>query len=284
MDTVSALKLTKQGATKALNAAFEAANTYGRGVGVAVVDDGGNLMLFDRSDDAELISITVAQAKARAAAMTRFPTGKKSAAGNERTDHHALAITLAAGTDRFVTMEGGVPIKVDGQVIGGVAVSGAGHHDGEIAKAAAAVLDVTDTVSALKLTRQGAYKVLNATVEAAKTYGRGVGVAVVDDGGNLMLFDRTDDAELISITVAQAKARAAAMTRFPTGKKSGAGNERTDHHALAITLAAGTDRFVTMEGGVPIKVKGQVVGGVAVSGAGHKDGDIAKVGAAVLDV
>jgi glc operon protein GlcG len=284
MDTVSALKLTKQGATKALNAAFEAAKTCGRGVGVAVVDDGGNLMLFDRSDDAELISITVAQAKARAAAMTRFPTGKKSGAGNERTDHHALAITLAAGTDRFVTMEGGVPIKVDGQVVGGVAVSGAGHKDGDIAKAAAAVLGVMDTVSVLKLTRQGAYKVLNATFEAAKTYGRGVGVAVVDDGGSLMLFDRTDDAELTTITVAQAKARAAAMTRFPTGKKSAAGNERTDHHALAITLAAGTDRFVTMEGGVPIKVKGQVIGGVAVSGGGHKDGDIAKAGAAVLDV
>jgi uncharacterized protein GlcG (DUF336 family) len=38
-----------------------------------------------------------------------------------------------------------------------------------------------------------------------------------------------------------------------------------------------------MEGGVPIKVKGQVVGAVAVSGAGHKDGDIAKAAAAVLD-
>jgi uncharacterized protein GlcG (DUF336 family) len=140
-----------------------------------------------------------------------------------------------------------------------------------------------DTVSTLKLTRQGAYKVLNAAFEAAKTYGRGVGVAIVDAGGNLMLFDRSDDAELTTITVSQAKARAAAMTRFPTGKKSAAGNERTDHHALAITLAAGTDRFVTMEGGVPIKVKGEVVGGVAVSGAGHNDGIIAQAAAAVLD-
>jgi glc operon protein GlcG len=142
MDTVSVLKLTRAGAMKVMDAAFEAAKGYGRGVGVAVVDDGGNLMLFARSDDAELTTITVAQAKARAAAMTRFPTGKKSASGNDRSDHHALAITLAAGTDRFVTMEGGVPIKVKGQVVGGVAISGSGHHDGEIAKAAAAVLDV----------------------------------------------------------------------------------------------------------------------------------------------
>jgi glc operon protein GlcG len=141
MDTVPVLKLTKEGATKVMEAAFEAAKSWGRGVGVAVVDDGGNLMLFARTDDAELTTIKVAMAKARAAAMTRFPTGKKSAAGNERTDHHALAITLAAGTDSFVTMEGGVPIKVKGQVVGAVAVSGAGHHDGEIAKAAAAVLE-----------------------------------------------------------------------------------------------------------------------------------------------
>jgi glc operon protein GlcG len=146
MDTVSVLKLTREGATKVMDAAFEAAKNMdkksnGREIGVAIVDDGGNLMLFARADDAGLTTIKVAMAKARAAAMTRFPTGKKSAAGNERSDHHALAITLAAGTDSFVTMEGGVPIKVKGQVVGGVAVSGAGHHDGEIAQAAAAVLD-----------------------------------------------------------------------------------------------------------------------------------------------
>jgi uncharacterized protein GlcG (DUF336 family) len=141
-DTISVLKLTREGATKVMNAAFEAAGKHARRISVAIVDDGGNLMLFARADDAGLTTIKVAMAKARAAAMTRFPTGKKSASGNERSDHHALAITLAAGTDRFVTMEGGVPIKVKGQVVGGVAVSGAGDNDGEIAKAAAAVLDV----------------------------------------------------------------------------------------------------------------------------------------------
>jgi glc operon protein GlcG len=125
-----------------MNAAYEAAGKHARRISVAIVDDGGNLKLFSRSDDAGLTTENVAIAKARAAAMTRFPTGKKSASGNERSDHHALAITLAAGTDRFVTMEGGVPIKVKGQVVGGVAVSGAGDDDGEIAKAAAAVLDV----------------------------------------------------------------------------------------------------------------------------------------------
>jgi glc operon protein GlcG len=141
-DTVSVLKLTREGATKVMNAVYAAAGKKANRMSVAIVDDGGNLILFSRSDDAGLTTQNVAMAKARAAAMTRFPTGKKSASGNERSDHHALAITLAAGTDRFVTMEGGIPIKVKGQVIGGVAVSGAGDNDPEIAAAGASILDV----------------------------------------------------------------------------------------------------------------------------------------------
>jgi len=142
MDTVSVLKLTKQGADKVLEAALEGAKAAGRNVSVAVVDDGGHLIVFARMDKAGLNTIPISIAKARCAARTRHPSGKQSAAGNERTDHHALAITLAAGTDNMVTMPGGHPIKVKDQVIGGVAVSGAGHSDGEIAKTAAAVLDV----------------------------------------------------------------------------------------------------------------------------------------------
>ena len=141
-----------------------------------------------------------------------------------------------------------------------------------------------DTVSVLKLTKQGATKVMEAALKEAEAKGRNVSVAVVDDGGHLIVFARMDKAGLNTIPISQAKARCAARTRHPSGKLSKSGNERTDHHALAITLAAGIENMVTMEGGVPIKVKGQVVGGVAVSGAGHSDGEIAKVGAAVLDV
>ena len=142
MDTFSVLRLTKQGATKVMEAALEGAEAKGRNVSVAVVDDAGQLIVFARMDKAGLNTIPISQAKARCAARTRHPSGKLSKAGNERSDHHALATTLAAGTNNMVTMPGGVPIKVKDQVIGGVAVSGAGHSDGEIAEAAAAVLDV----------------------------------------------------------------------------------------------------------------------------------------------
>ena len=125
-------------------------------------------------------------------------------------------------------------------------------------------------------------KVLKTALRAAQKAGRPVSVAVVDDGGHLLVFSRTDHAELYSIPIAIAKARGAALTRFPTGKKSPTGNERSDHHALAITLAAGPDSFVSIPGGVPITANGQVVGAVAVSGAGNKDQEIAESAAAVI--
>jgi glc operon protein GlcG len=138
------------------------------------------------------------------------------------------------------------------------------------------------TTTALKLTRAGAMKVLEGAVSAAQQAGRPVSIAVVDDGGHLLAFTRTDDGEQYCVPIAIAKARGAALTHFPTGKKSPSGNERSDHHALAITLAAGADSFVSMPGGAPILVSGRVVGAVGISGAGHKDADIAAIAAAVL--
>ena len=140
-----------------------------------------------------------------------------------------------------------------------------------------------DTASTLELTRSGATKVLEAAVTAAEQRARAVSVAVVDAGGHLLAFARTDHGEPYCVAIAIAKARGAALTRFPTGKKSPSGNERSDHHALAITLAAGPDSFVSMPGGAPVSVSGRVVGAVGVSGAGHEDGEIAQVAATALE-
>ena len=140
MDTLPARKLSKNGALKILNVALARADEFKCAVSVAVVDDGGHLMAFGRSDKAELYSVAIAQAKARSAALTRFPSGKKSPSGNDRDDHHAIAITLAAGAGSFVTIPGGFPLMADGECVGAVAVSGAGHNDVEIAQSAAASL------------------------------------------------------------------------------------------------------------------------------------------------
>jgi uncharacterized protein GlcG (DUF336 family) len=141
MDTIAARKLSKNGAMKVLNVALATAESLDCAVSVAVVDDGGHLIAFGRSDKAELYSIAISQAKARSAALTRFPSGKKSPTGNERDDHHAIAITLAAGAGSFVTVPGGFPLISEGECVGAIAVSGAGRKDVEIAQGAAAALD-----------------------------------------------------------------------------------------------------------------------------------------------
>lgn len=140
MDTIASRKLTREGAMKVLNAAVDRAHALQCHVSIAVVDDGGHLIAFTRSEKAELYSIAIAQTKAKSAALTRFPSGKKSPTGNLRSDHHALAITLAAGTDSFVTIEGGFPLFSEGEIVGAVAVSGAGGNDIDIAQTAAAAL------------------------------------------------------------------------------------------------------------------------------------------------
>jgi uncharacterized protein GlcG (DUF336 family) len=139
-----------------------------------------------------------------------------------------------------------------------------------------------DTKTTLKLTLQGAMKVLDAALKEATARGQEVSVAVVDTGGHLLAFARTDEAELQTINIAENKARSAAFSGIPTGKKSKAGNEGSDHHLLAITLAAGPDKVVTVQGGVPLIVNKQCVGGVGVSGAAHADGEIARAGADTL--
>ena len=141
MDTLPSRKLSKNGAMKVLNVALASAESLKCAVSVAVVDDGGHLIAFGRSDKAELYSIAISQAKARSAALTRFPSGKRSPTGNERDDHHAIAITLAAGAGSFVTIPGGFPLISQGECVGAVAVSGAGKNDVEIAKRAAAALE-----------------------------------------------------------------------------------------------------------------------------------------------
>ena len=65
-----------------------------------------------------------------------------------------------------------------------------------------------DTIPSRKLTREGAMKVLGAAVERAQALNCHVSIAAVDDGGHLIAFTRSEKAELYSIAIAQAKARA----------------------------------------------------------------------------
>jgi uncharacterized protein GlcG (DUF336 family) len=110
--------------------------------------------------------------------------------------------------------------------------------------------------------------------EAEKNNWR-VAIAVVDDGGYLLFFDRMDGVAPISAEVAIGKARTSAMTRRP----SKFFEDRVKERPAFANFPAG----VLIQGAVPLMVGSECVGAIGVSGvASHEDEQIAKAGAAAL--
>lgn len=130
--------LTLEGAEVILQASREKAREMGKNVNIAIVDDGGHPVLFARMSQARSASSYTAMTKAVAAATMRGPTGPIKSADGEVNLLLSLSLQNAAasGGGRMTGLYGGVPIVVDGQVIGAVGVGGAtGEEDAEIARA-----------------------------------------------------------------------------------------------------------------------------------------------------
>ena len=125
MKTVPASKLSQEGCDIIVNAAIDKAKELKQIVSICVVDAGGHLMAFKRMTNGRTHNTLIAQAKARSAALTTAATGKVGRDGSEIPDHQVLAQTLAVGPGWFISIEGGIPVTVDGQCIGAVGVSGA---------------------------------------------------------------------------------------------------------------------------------------------------------------
>jgi uncharacterized protein GlcG (DUF336 family) len=128
MKTLSTLKLTQEGCDIIVNAALEKAKELKQVVSICVVDAGGHLMAFKRMTHGRTHNTLISQAKARSAALTTAATGKIGRDGKEIPDHQVLAQTLAVGPGWFISIEGGLPITVEGQCIGAIGVSGAPSH------------------------------------------------------------------------------------------------------------------------------------------------------------
>ena len=131
------VRLNLTGAEAALAAARAKAAELKVVVNIAVVDDGGHLLAFVRMDNARPGSAPTAITKATAAATFRQATGPLPPRGEPDT-LLSLGVSLAAAASggKATPLLGGVPIVVDGQVIGAVGVGGAtGEQDTEVAKA-----------------------------------------------------------------------------------------------------------------------------------------------------
>ena len=126
--------LTLDGADKVIAAASAAAKRLNAPGGViAVVDDGGNLIALARLDGTFAAGATISIGKARTAVLFKTPTKVFEDIINKgRTAMTAL--------NDFTPLQGGVPIEVDGAIVGGVGVSGAAsaQQDEELAFAGAA--------------------------------------------------------------------------------------------------------------------------------------------------
>jgi uncharacterized protein GlcG (DUF336 family) len=128
-DTAPSMKLTFEGAQKLLNAAIAKAREMNQPQCICIVDAGGHLLTMARMDGAFALSIETALRKAKTAAAYGIPTGGIAP---------ALELKLALGTDgQRVNLLGGLPVIVDGHVIGAIGVgSGTGEQDREVAAAA----------------------------------------------------------------------------------------------------------------------------------------------------
>src|SRR6266536_1263886 len=125
------------------------------------------------------------------------------------------------------------------------------------------------------LNLEGAKRVIAAAqAEARKNNATGV-VAVVDDGGNLIALERLDGTFAAGANISIGKARTAVLFKKPTKFfEDVIKNGRT----AMVTI----ENFTPLQGGIPILVDGQVVGGVGVSGAAsaQQDEELAIAGAA----
>ncbi len=132
--TINVMALNQDGARTVLQAANESAQRRNAPSAIAVVDPAGDLLAFQRMDGVRPASADLAIEKARTAARLQRPTAE-------------IEDNINQGRTAFVTagipvLRGGMPIRVNGAVVGAVGVAGLSKEtDTEIANTAAAALN-----------------------------------------------------------------------------------------------------------------------------------------------
>jgi uncharacterized protein GlcG (DUF336 family) len=120
----SSKRLTSAGAKTMMAVAIAKAEEAGVAVSVAITDAGGHLIVLERMEGGRFHSVHSATTKAVCAASNKHSTSSRGAQAQELDVAHALGLALAAGPERWTAMEGGCPIILDGECIGGIGVAG----------------------------------------------------------------------------------------------------------------------------------------------------------------
>ncbi|MGY1672672.1 heme-binding protein [Geodermatophilus sp. SYSU D00710] len=253
------------GVDAVLAAAEKHATAHGHRVVIAIVDAAGRVLALRRTEDSQAASDQVALDKARTAAVFVRPSREIE---QQVTGGRLGALALHGAR----ALTGGVPLTVDGQVVGAIGTSGETPDEDEaVSLAGAAAPFSTREVPALGAT--AAQVAIRAVADAATSRGVAPVAAAVDAGGDLVYLWRPDAAQVASVGVATDKARTAALYRRPSRdfeQQASGGRPSALHLAGAVPL----------QGGMPIEVDGHVVGAVGVSGASSADEDqeLAEIG------
>jgi gluconolactonase len=170
-------------------------------------------------------------------------------------------------------LTGGVPLRVDGEVVGAIGTSGETPDEDEQISLAGAAAEFS-YVEVPALTYEEARDAAEAAGAVAAARGVAPVIAVVDAGGELMYLLRPDSAQVASVNVARDKERTAAIYRRPSKDFE---DQASSGRPSALHLA----RAVPAQGGMPIVRDGEVVGAIGVSGASSADEDqeLATIGA-----
>src|SRR5215831_6305409 len=137
MNIANSKRLTNAGAKTMLTAAIATAQQAGAAVSIAITDAGGHLLVLERMEGGRFHTVHSATTKAVCAASNKRATSAQGAQAQPLDVAHAIGLALAAGPERWTAMEGGLPVIVDGECIGGIGVSGGDWEtDVRIARAA----------------------------------------------------------------------------------------------------------------------------------------------------
>lgn len=148
MPVRDAKSLTSRGVRMMMDSAISKAKEFGIAVTVAIVDSGGHLLMLERMEGGRFHTVHSSTTKAVTAASNKRPTTAKGAQGQTLDVLHALGLALAAGPQNWTAMEGGYPIIIENECIGGIGVSGGDwKQDEAIAKGALAAIGATHEMS-----------------------------------------------------------------------------------------------------------------------------------------
>ena len=259
------------GAEAVIAAAEKVANENGYRVVFAVVDPWGEVIQLRRTQNAQIASSRVAVDKARTAAIFV----RSSRVMEEQVTNGRLGALALHGVS---ALTGGIPLVVDGEVVGAIGTSGETPDQDEACSIAGAAAEFS-TVEVPAITFEGAKFAAEAVQEVSEERGVAPVAAVVDAGGALVYLWRPDAAQVASAEVSVDKARTAAIYRRPSKDFE---DQASGGRPSALHLA----RAVPLQGGMPIMFEGQVIGAIGVSGAtlAPEDQELATIGAAAASL